>query len=320
VFAVSRARAAPTVVIADTRDAPVLPTLTSEVEVHVAGRAVVQTLAARDADPLTYATHATELVASGQAAIVVWVAPVDGGFLVLASGGWPGRALIELVRIEASVGTAEIERTIALKIAGLLDTLLAPHVDVQAMVGISTGPSVRTSTAPRTGAWRLAIEGLVAHESHERAFDGRVGIGVGRTWRFGDLSIVPMLAGSWQPSSAIENARGRASITEVDGTVGVDAATELGPIQIFARPHAIGGLLVVRGSSADGRHGDARVFAPYAGLDVGVRRAVSESAWLGLVTGAEAALIHNELVIDGETIVDLGRIRLHVGVSLTISL
>jgi hypothetical protein len=70
----------------------------------------------------------------------------------------------------------------------------------------------------------------------------------------------------------------------------------------------------------DGRRGRATVLAPYAGLEVVVRRAVSESAAIGVDAGCDLALVHHRLMIDDETVVDLGRARLHVGVSLTVSL
>src|SRR5688572_7044175 len=93
------AAADPAIVLVETRGTPALPALQSQVELHVSGRAPVVTRSARDADPLTYAEPAAELVAAGEAAIVIWIAPVDGGFLVFAAGPWPGRALIELVRV-----------------------------------------------------------------------------------------------------------------------------------------------------------------------------------------------------------------------------
>ena len=89
---------------------------------------------------------------------------------------------------------------------------------------------------------------------------------------------------------------------------------------MFARPRFVAAVLVAQGTSSDGRHGEARVLAPYVGLELGVRRAISEAVWVGLVAGGDVALIHHELLIDGETVVDLGRVRLHVGISLTMSL
>src|SRR5262245_1572386 len=102
----SVAGAAPTVALVETRGAPVLAALASEIELH-AGRAVAgRTVAPRDAEPMEFGDRAAQLVASGEATVVVWIAPVERGFLVLAAGAWPGRALVELVRIDAGLGSA----------------------------------------------------------------------------------------------------------------------------------------------------------------------------------------------------------------------
>lgn len=301
--------AEPTIVLVETRGAPSLPALASQVEIHAGRRAVVQTLAAPDRDPMTYADSAAELVASGGATVVVWIAPVDHGFLVFAAGGWPGRALLELVRVDADLGSAEIERTVALKIAGLLDAVLAPHSPVRAIA------------VPRpAGVWRIEVDGVVAREPHERGYDGRVALAAGRAWPSGRWTIAPVLAGYWQPTGAIDGQRGRASITELGAVLALEAARELEPFQLFARPRLTAGVLAAHGESGDGRRGDAVVFAPYAGAEAGVRRRVAEHLQLGLAIGSEVALIHHRLTIDNQTVVDIGLVRLHVGVSLTMAL
>jgi hypothetical protein len=304
--------AGPTIVLVETRGAPSLPALASQVELHTGRRASVQTLAARGADPMTYADRASQLVASGDATIVVWIAPVDRGFLVFAAGSWPGRALVELVRVDDDLGPAELERTIALKLAGLLDAALAPGVTPRAALAIAGGP--------RPSRWRIEVGGAVAHESRQRGFDGRAALAASRTWARGSWRFAPTLAGYWQPTGAIEGNGGRASVTELGAVAALEAGLEVGSIEVFARPRLVAAVLAARGTSGDGRRGEATVGAPYAGVELGLRRAVSEALWLGIATGCDVALIRNTLLIDRETIVDLGRIRLHVGVSLTMSL
>src|SRR5262245_55967810 len=100
--------AEPVIVLMTTRGAPPLPALASQVEMFANRRATVDTLDAHDDDPLTYADRATALVASGRASIVVWIAPVDRGYLVFAAGARPGRALTELVRVDEAIGAAEL--------------------------------------------------------------------------------------------------------------------------------------------------------------------------------------------------------------------
>jgi hypothetical protein len=306
------ARAEPTVVLVETRAAPALPGLVSQIELHAGRRVAVQALAARDADPMTFGDPAAQLVASGRATIVVWIAPVDRAFLVFAAGGWPGRALVELVRVDAALGAAELERTVALKIAGLLDAMLAPRAGARAALGIPA--------AVQPAAWRIEVAGLVAREAHQRGLDGRVTLAASRTWALGPWGIAPLVAGYWQPTGAIDGVRGQASVTELGAAIALEASRGAGRTELFARPRFVAAAVAARGVANDGRRGAATVFAPYTGLEAGARLGVSDTLQLGLVTGAEVALIHHELLIDREAIVDLGRLRLHVGVALTMSL
>lgn len=309
VLLASTAHAEPTIALVETRGGPALPALASEIELHAGRRVAVHALTARDVEPIAFGERASQLVASGQATVVVWIAPVERGFLVLAAGAWPGRALVELVRVDAGIGEAEIERTIALKVAGLLDAILAPHAGAGAALGV-------VAASPE---WRLEVAGLVAHESHQRGLDGRVALAASRAWMRGRWHVAPALAGYWQPSGAIDEPGGRASVTEVGGTLALEVGRREA-IELFARPRFTAAVLNATGVAGDDRRGEAWLFAPYAGLEAGIRHAFSETLRLGIVAGVEAALIHHRLQIDGETIVDLGRVRLHVGISLTMSL
>jgi hypothetical protein len=312
------ATAEPRIVLVETRDSPPLPALASQVELHATRRASVQTLAARDADPMTYADRASRLVASGEAAIVVWIARVERGFLVFASGRWPGRAMIELIRVDEAIEPAEIERTIALKIAGLLDALLAPRATVRDVLEVR---HTAGSAAPGPEArWRIEVAGQIAREPGERALDGRTQLSVSRAWALGPWLLAPTVSGSWQPSGTIEGQGGRASLIELGAALAVEAGRTIGPVQVFARPRLVLAALLARGESNDGRRGEATVLAPYGGLELGARAAISDAAWLGIAGGCDLAMIHHEFLVDGETILDLGRARLHVGLSLTVSL
>jgi hypothetical protein len=312
------ARAEPRVVLAETRDAPALPTLVSQVEIHAAGRATVELRAARDSDPLTYAEEASRLVAAGEATIVIWIARVDHGYLVFAAGRWPGRALLELVRVADTIDTAELERTIALKIAGLLDTLLA--VEPSPRVALAIAPMPVPARVRPVRRWRLEVAGFAARDPSERGIDGRAAIAVASARTRGAWSIAPMVAGYYQPSGTIDGETGRASIRELGAALGVEGGRELRGIEAFGRARFALGALMASGESADGRAGSATVYAPYLGLDLGMRRRVSDSIWIGVLGGVEVAMIHHEFLVDAETVIDLGRARLHVGVTFAIGL
>jgi hypothetical protein len=304
-------RAEPRIIVVETRGAPPLPALASQVATQVGGRASVQARAEPDADPMSYAERASRLVASGDAAVVVWVAPVEDGFLVFASGGWPGRAVIELVRVDADLGPAELERTVALKIAGLLDAMLAPYATARGVLGVPD---------PARPAWQLELAGAIVREPHERGLDGRVALAVARRWPRGAWGLAPVIAGYWQPTGAIEGLGGRASLTEIGAVIALEVDRDDAGWQVVARPRVTAGLLDARGVSNDGRRGGARVISPQAGFELGIRRAVSGPVRAGLLIGCDVALIHHELAVDDETVIDAGWMRVHVSASLTVAL
>jgi hypothetical protein len=311
-FIAHAAYAEPAILLVETRDAPSLPALASQVELHSSYRASVRSRTARDKDPLTYADTAAQLVASGEASLVVWLAPVDRGVLVFVAGRRPGRALVERVIVDASLGPEEIERTIALKLAGLLDELLAPRATVKTVFAIVP--------APRAQEWRVDIGGVIVRDAHQRATDGRARISASRVWFRDAFLLAPAIDVHWQPSGAIDNPRGRASITELGTGLAIEVGARVRSLELVARPHFLSSIIFARGVSRDGRQGQTALVVPNVGADAAVRAPVSDAIHLGVVVGTDYALIRNRLEIDGETAVDIGRLRIHVGFSLTLSL
>ena len=299
---------ADTVVIVETRGAPDLPGLAQQVTVHSGARVDVQK---EDADPLTFSERASQIVESGAATLVVWIAPVDHGFLVFVAGRATGRAVTELVRVDAALGTVEIERTIALKIAGLLDAIVVAQ-PVSTVIAAPVTIRLRNE-------WRIEASGAVAYDRHDRGADARVSLSVGRALRRGIYTFTPILGGYWQPSGTIERSAGRASLVELGATLAFDAAHDIGPVELFVRPHANVGAVSVRGVASDGRQGRTTVFAPSAGISIGAHRIVSNVRF-GAFAACDFALIHRDLAIDSTTVVDLGVVRLHVGLAMTVAL
>ena len=303
------------VLVVETRGAPALPALASQIALHAGAQVDLEQ--APDVDPMTFADAAAQRVATGSTTLVVWIAPVDHGYLVFVAGRSTGRALTQLVRIDASVGVPEIERTIALKVAGLLDAVFVePAVPVRQVLEVPvTTPIVVQSQREL----RLEVGAGAAYEPHERGGDARVGGAASFAWLRGPWSLAPMLGAYWQPSGTTERPAGRASIYELGGVAAIEGGRDLGVVEVFARPRFVAAGLTARGVSNDGRRGKVTVFAPYAGIEVGVRRAVSNVRF-GFVLGGDFALIHRELAIDSSTVVDLGKGRLHVGLTMTVSL
>ncbi|MFN0245365.1 MAG: hypothetical protein ACKV2T_00570 [Kofleriaceae bacterium] len=308
------AAADPRVLVVETRGSPDLPTLASQLELHVAARASIVVEREPGIDPLTFADRASRRVAARDASVVVWLAPVDRGYVVFAAGSWPGRALIELVHIDGALDSTEIERTIALKIAGLVDALLATPEPSTSKLALGLAPPVRDRW------WTIEVAGVLARESFERGVDGRTSLAIGHVWRRDRWSVSPQLGGYWQPSGVIDAMAGRVSVVELGASAGVELAHDVGTFGAFVRPQFVMATMLARGASTDGRQGEATLVAPYASIEVGARRLISSSAWLGLVGGVDVATIRHELQVDGQTVVDLGRVRLHVGLVLMVGL
>ncbi len=284
-----------------------------------AGRAVtIATIRDPREGSATFAARAAQIVDEQDATVVVWVAAVEGEeasrrtFLVYAAGRWPGRALIELVRFEAGSPPEEIERTIALKIAGLFEAVRAPR-PVGAVLGVPVDRA-------RPAAWRLELAGALVREAGDRRFDGRLAAAVDRRWPLRGWIAAVGAGARWQPSGAIEASAGRVSIHELAIELAIAAERRLGPGLIFLRPRASPAVLLAGGTSARGERGSAVVLSPLFGLDVGARWPLSDTIQLALAAGIEAALLQQRFLLDGAVVADLQRARGAVSLGLSMSL
>lgn len=316
IFASRAAGAESRVVIVETKDAPSLPGLVGQVQLHAGRDVAVTTIREPSEDSLVLAARASQLVSEHDATIVVWVAAVSGEdasqrtFLVYAAGRWPGRALIELVQIDAQTPASEIERTVALKISGLFDTIVAPR-PLGAALGIAVDGGWRST-------WRLEAAGSMVLEHGDRRAGGRLALAIDRRWSRGDWAVAAGLGAHWQPSGAIHGDAGVVSVDELGPDLFATGEHRLGSWILFGRPHLSGSLLLAGGTSRSGARGTATVFSPSVGLEVGARWALSDTIQLVLALGGDGALIRQQFLVDGAITADLGQARgtVTVGVSL----
>lgn len=323
----ARAAAEPRVVIATTTDAPALPSLATQVRVY-AGRAVEVTTLTRDESSTAFAASAAAIVEEQQAIAVVWVAQLGTGedVLVYAAGKWPGRALLELVRVPAGTPVEEAERTIALKVAALLDSLLVQHQPVETMLGLPPPPPppppvLRATVAParKAGGWSVGVGGAIVREAGDRAWDGRFGARVAYA-RGTDLAIGAWAGGHWQPASTISGPGGRVVVQEFAASIGVEGLRRSHAWTGVLGLRATGAALHAHGLASDGGSAEKTVLVPVLGVDVGVRHRFGLStAWeLGLTT--EAALIHQRFLVDGTQTADLRQLRVSLNAGLVVEL
>ncbi len=312
------AGAEPRVVIVATRDAPALPALAAQVQLHAGQAVTVATIRDPSEGSAMFAARASQVVDEHGAAIVVWVAAADAEdpaqrtFLVYAAGRWPGRALLELVRLDARTPPAEIERTIALKIGELVDAVRAPR-PLGAALGV---PALR----PRPARWRLELAGSLVRESGARRLAGRLAAAADRRLALGGWIVAAGIGAHWQPADPIDATAGRVDIDELGLGLAVAGERRLGPALIFVRPHASAALLLADGTSAGGERGAANVLSPLVGVDVGARWPLSDTIELVLAAGVDAALFQQRFLLDGRVAADLGQARAAITLGLSRSL
>lgn len=324
----ARAVAEPRVVIATTTDAPALPSLATQVRVY-AGRAVEVTTLVRAESSTVFAATASSVLEEQEAIAVVWVAQLGAeGVLVYAAGTWPGRALIELVRVPAGTPAEEMERTIALKVAALLDSLLVQHQPVETMLGLppaprppppSPPPATAVAAGRATGGWSLGLGGAIVREAGDRAWDGRFGGRVAYA-EGGELAIGAWLGGHWQPASTITGPGGRVVVQEGAASVGVEGLRRAGAWTGVLGLRGTAAALHARGLAPDGGSAERIVIVPMLGVDVGIRHQFAATTGWELALVSETALIHQRFLVDGMPAADLQRVRVSLFAGLVVDL
>lgn len=324
---VNVAYAQPRVVIVETLDAPSLPALATQVRVH-AGREVEVTTITRPETSIVFASHASEVVVAANATVTVWVATVDPEpdrtdaprvFLVYAAGRWPGRAMIELVRIDTQTPAGEVERTIALKIAALLDSILTPQ-PAASVLDIPVAAPHPSSRSASTRRWMIAFGGSLVREQGARRWDGRVMSWLARRWDVRAWSLGARVGVHWQPTSVIDGSRGSVLVQELAASAGATLARPLGRWSPMIGGHVTAAALHARGVTLDARRGSATVGVPYVGADVGIRHSISAAIDLVLEVEIDVALIRQRFLLDGSITADVQRLRGTITLGASIAL
>lgn len=310
------ALADPRIVIVQTSDAPRFESLATQIRVY-AGQSVEVVSVTRPEAGTAFAAHAAGVLAAERATAIVWIAPLleDGSFLVFAAGRWPGRALIELVRLPSNTPPVEAERSIALKIGALLDSLLVKQAPTSTLLGLPEPPA-KLAPASVDAAWSVGVMGAFVREQGDRGLDGRAGLFAG--YRRGSLSA--RLETYWQSTSDIEGAGGHVIVLEVGARATLAVHHTTARWRLSIGPQLGAGAQHARGLALDGRASTATVIVPAAGVDVGLSRTIAPNLrWLvGL--GPEVALIRQRFLVNGVVTADLQRLRFVIATGLAIDL
>lgn len=317
IAAAPEALAGPRVVVVESADRSLLPALAAQVAVHAGPAVSITTVDEPVPDAAAFAIAAPRLVARHGATLVVWVAASTGAtaadrtFVVYVAGRPTDRALMELVRIRADTPASEVERTIALKVAALLDSVLATPAG--AALGVAPAP-------PR---WSIELGALAAIESGDRELVVGPELALVRSWDLERWRIAARAATRWSiklGAPAIERAGARTEIDDIGALVGAAIERPLGRWSASASTHAGAAVLRASATDGDGRFGSATVIVPFATLGVGLQALVSGATSVRLAIDVERALIHQRFLAAGDVVTDLGRTRLRAGLVLSVPL
>ena len=319
-----RAQPRPRVVVLDTGAGISLTALTAQLNLHVhadvtinASSNIVDGIASR------FATAAA-VVDRERAAIVVWIDPIPSaaggqGFVAYAVGRWPDRAVIELVRIDATTPNDQVERIVALKLAGLLDRVVLEDRAIGLLDG-SPDPPTKTraiTPPPSPPAVHVALGGVVAAGGGRGTVAGIVG-SVGRSFVRSPVDLGFDVQLRWLSTAIVGSER--VAIGDATANIGLVACRGSSVVRPCAAVR--GGASVVRAtvSTSDGRDGDQYVILPSVWLGVGLGVRLSGPVRAVVEVGYEPSLLRQRFLVDGMVAADLGSGRVVVAATLSVAL
>jgi hypothetical protein len=306
---------------------------------------VVQPLAASAADQIQ---AGSSLARSRHALASVWIDPPlsrpSGVVMLYVVGEREGRALIEVVRVPGERGPA-LERTLALKVREVVAELRraprsapaatqlqvprpAPPTAASEPVGAPPPPPAPQSAEaaavpppPSAARWSGFLGLGPRLGSQPRLGLSRWGFGLGagpaltlRAWRFAGL-----LSADWLPVRRSERSQDRVRFWELDAALMMQVQRNLGPIWLGAR---IGPQLIYL--DASGTTGLGETGQPYNRLIWGMAFGVDAEWPLARAFGLAADLqlqtlaSHERFTVNGYELVDAGRLRVRMGLSLVL--
>ena len=308
VLSASTARAESRIAIVETRGGVSLPALGTQVRLHV-GAAVSIVKVQLPEGPI--APQAQSLRAAHDAMLIVWIEPVDPdgdrAFVVYVAGPVPDRALTELVRFEGSTPASEIERTIALKVVGLLDSILIARPTSPLGTRIVSG---RPSWLALLGATVVAGDWLSAGPASS----------IGYRFALGRVELTGSARARWIRSASISGSLATTSIDEVSVAARGELAMHVGRIAPFAAGGIGGSYVRARAITSDGRAGAGGAFVPQLDVGVGLTAALSRGTHVTVAIGVERALIRQRFLVDRVAVADLGRDRIIVLAGISVVL
>lgn len=256
-------------------------------------------------------------------------AGADGPAILYAVGEREGRALIEVVRVPGGAGP-ELDRTLALKVREIVTELILARAAAPAETLLLPPPPAATPGPPATprlrGAARSrqAVGAAVALGarlgSQPRVGLGRWGVGLaaGPTISRRSLRFAAQLGADWFPPVTVANEGDRARFHELAGTLVLQAQRRIGDVWIGAEAGPQHVWLDAQGTTALERRGRVyrdTLWALVAAL--GGEIAFGEGLGFAAQLQLQTLLRDQRLTVNGREVVEFGRVRARLGISLT---
>lgn len=317
----ARAGERPVVLLLESGDAVPTGELVTALRVHLGATAEVEVGAnVRSGAVVDRFGHASSLVQSGGAVLVVWIERAAGGqahhdYVVYAVGREPSRALVEVVRIAAD-GRPGTVRIMALKVASLVDLVLSTPGPAGNVSRRFSHHSVGHWRSPVRYAPHVAVGVVGTVLAGDVGAQGGLSFAVGLKRTTGDLELSVHAGARWLSGMHGDNDLGAVEVDEVDVALGVRAATRRPGYAVGVDLELGTRLLDASAVAVDGRTDGAFSLVPAVGAGIHGEARLGRTLDLRLHIGMETAAFRQRFLVLHRPAADLGRFRAVGGLSL----
>jgi hypothetical protein len=312
---IAAAEPPPRVVVLDTSAEISSPGLAAQLRLHVRAAIAIEPPPAEPGEDLaSRLDRAAAIVDRGAATVAVWIEPLQPTssrrFVAYAVGRWPDRAIIELVRIDATTPRDQVERIVALKVAALLDRVMLPGGK---LAGVDTGHTPPARGPPVT---RIHLGASIATDHGRDTVGGAVAGATHVVFR-GPIQLAPELQLRWFSTSIVGDRR--VAIGDVSLLAGAVACAG-DRLAGCASLRAGAAFISADAATADGRRGGRTEVVPVAAIAASARLPLTAPIGVAVELAAERGLVEQRFLVDGMVAVDLSGWRVVASATLVLAL
>jgi hypothetical protein len=311
----SAAHAQPRVLVMRRAEGPDRPAFDQALRIQLVGEAELSTGPPLGGETLPdRVEEAAAAVGREDAVIGAWLESGEtrGELHLFIVGRRRQRALIEVARLPADQGP-DVDRTLALKVREVLDSVLASQSERADVAGALDTVGGRGRFTVALGFFAATPSGSVDHQ-----LGASLGAHLG-------LPLGPLMAeaavGMRFPTdlSASRGRVGRVSIDELSPWLDLHLHGGDGDLRVGGYAGVVLRVLMAEGVTDAGTVGTATVLAPALGLGAEGRLRLGDWLWLGLGLGGELTLHRPAFSLNRREVADVGRLRAVGQLSLVIT-